>query len=128
MSDILEQGSAWLEAQRTRFATRPVVYRRGAASVEVFATIGRTEFQIDNGYGILERIEGRDYLISTADLVLGGTPVLPERGDQVRETVGEQTFVYEVLAPGKEPVWRYSDPYRRTLRIHTKHVATEAAV
>lgn len=125
--DLLEQGSAWLEAQRTRFATRPVTYRRGVNLVEVLATVGRTEFQIDNGYGLVERIESRDYLIATADLVLGGTPVLPERGDQVRETVGGQAFVYEVLAPGKEPAWRYSDPYRRTLRIHTKHVATEVA-
>jgi len=32
-----------------------------------------------------------------------------------------------VMAPGKEPAWRYSDPYRKTLRIHTKHVDTEVA-
>lgn len=127
MSDMLEQGSAWLEVQRTQFATRPVTYRRGANSVAVLATVGRTEFQVDNGYGLIERVESRDYLISTDDLVLNNVAALPERSDQIRETVGEQTFVYEVLAPGKEPVWRYSDPYRRTLRIHTKHVATEVA-
>lgn len=123
--DLLRNGSAWLEAQRTRFASGTIVYRRGAATVQVAATIGRTLFEIDNGYGAVERTESRDYLLQAADLVLDGLVVLPQRGDQVRETVGQQTFVYEVLAPGKEPAWRYSDPYRQTLRIHTKHVATE---
>lgn len=61
------------------------------------------------------------------DLVLGGATALPKAGDRVRETDGGKVFVYEVMAPGNEPAWRYSDPYRRALRIHTKHVATEAA-
>ena len=30
---------------------------------------------------------------------------------------------YEVLAPGTAPHYRWSDPYRITLRIHTKEVA-----
>ena len=46
-------------------------------------------------------------------------------GDQVRETAGTNVFVYEVNAPGGQPPFRYSDPYRRVLRIHTKHIATE---
>ena len=64
----------------------------------------------------------------TADLDLGAGPILPRAGDQVRETVGgvgESVFVYEVNAPGGQPPFRYSDPYRRVLRIHTKHIATE---
>ena len=63
----------------------------------------------------------------TTDLLLAGVPVLPERGDRIRETQGATTYVYEVMAPGKEPHYRYSDPYRKTLRIHTKHVSTETA-
>jgi len=57
--------------------------------------------------------------------VLGGTPVLPQRGDRIRETQSTQVFVYEVVAPGDEPCWRYSDPYRRTLRVHTKQIDQE---
>jgi hypothetical protein len=34
-------------------------------------------------------------------------------------------FVYEVNAPGGQPPWRYSDPYRKALRIHTKHIGTQ---
>ena len=95
--------------------------------LKVAATVGKTVFRLDKGYGVQERIESRDYLILAADLQIGGTPALPKPGDQVRETEDGKTFVYEVLAPGNEPCWRYSDLYRVTLRIHTKLVATEAA-
>lgn len=104
-----------------------MVYRRGEATVEVLATIGRTVFETDNGYGVVERTESRDFLISAVDLVLAGLETLPQRGDRIRETQGATTFVYEVMAPGQQPHWRYSDPGRRTLRIHTKHVDTEVA-
>jgi hypothetical protein len=74
---------------------------------------------------VVERIESRDFLILAEDLVLDGTVVLPVRGDRIRETQGGKVYVYEVVAPGNEPCWRYSDPFRKTLRIHTKHIATE---
>jgi len=133
MADLLEQASSWLAGQRTKFLSRTVVYRRANDSVPVAATIGKTTFDIDDGYGAVESWESRDFLIATADLVLGGTAVLPAAGDRISEvqdgpSTGSgqaQTFVYEVLAPGKEPCWRYSDPYRMTLRVHTKFVATE---
>ena len=125
MADLLQKGSDWLEGMRTAHASRPVVYVRGTDSVEVAATVGKTVFRLDKGYGVIERLEARDYLVSGADLVLGGALALPKAGDRIRETEGDKTFVYEVMAPGGEPCWRWSDPYRRTLRIHTKHVATE---
>jgi hypothetical protein len=125
MADVLERGSAWLEEQRQRHMTRMVMYQRGGESVELAATIGRTEFEQADEFGAIHKIESRDYLVLTTDLVLDGVQTLPKAGDHVRETDVAKTFVYEVMAPGTEPPFRYSDPYRRTLRIHTKHVATE---
>jgi len=125
MADILERGSNWLEDQRVAHASRPVEYQRGESNVEVPASIGRTVFEIDDGGGILERTESRDFLVPAASLVLNDTQALPERGDRIRETIGSVTFTYEVMAPGKEPPWRYSDAYRPTLRIHTKLIGTE---
>ena len=127
MTDLLEQGAAWLDDQRVKHMSRAVVYCRGDDSAEVQATIGRTVFEIDNGTGVLEKTESRDFLVSTAELTLAGEETLPLRGDRIRETDAAQVFVYEVMAPGREPHWRYCDPYRKTLRIHTKHVDTEAA-
>ena len=79
MTDLLESASNWLEDQRTRHATRTVTYRRGALgsggpSVDVLATIGRTEFEVDDGAGALVKVESRDYLILAADLVLDSSP------------------------------------------------------
>jgi len=101
-----------------------VIYQRGLAQAEVRATIGKTIFETDGGTGILEKTESRDYLILTADLVLNDESTLPSRGDRIRESEGGKVFVYEVMAPGRQPHYRYSDPYRKTLRIHTKHVET----
>lgn len=125
MADLLQQGSDWLEGMRTAHASRLVVYVRGTDSVELPATVGKTVFRLDKGYGVIERVEARDYLVLAVDLVLGGAVALPKAGDRIRETEGDKAFVYEVMAPGGEPCWRWSDPYRRTLRIHTKHVVTE---
>lgn len=127
MADLLEQGAQFLDDQRHAHMTRAVVYTRAAASVEVGATIGQTIFEQEYEFGGIQRIQSRDFLIRTADLVLDSEQVLPVAGDQIRETDGEKVFVYEVMAPGSEPPFRYSDPFRKALRIHTKHVATEDA-
>jgi len=125
MADILEQSSAWLDDQRVRRLSRAVSYCRAEDSVEVQAAVGRTLFQVDNGAGVLESFESRDFLVRAADLVLDGEKALPERGDRIRETQDETVYVYEVMAPGREPHYRFSDPYRRTLRVHTKLVDME---
>jgi hypothetical protein len=127
--DVLEKGSAWLNGQRHAHMSRPVVYERGADSVELRATVGRTVFeQVDEAAGgIIHKIESRDFLLLRSDLVLAGAPTLPKAGDRIRDSDGDGTQIYEVMAPGNEPPFRYSDPYRKTLRIHTKHIAAEAA-
>jgi len=126
MPDLLQSGSDWLADQLKEHAARTVVYRRGAGEVSVQATIGRTLLKLDDGYGGV-RMEwtDRDFLIHAADLVLNGVAVLPERGDLIRETQGGKVIVYEVMAPGKEPPWRWSDVFRKVLRVHTKQVGTE---
>ena len=125
MGDLLDRGSAFLDDQRHKHMSRTVVYQRGAEAKEVQATIGKTEFEQADDAGLIHRVESRDFLVRTADLDLGAGPILPRAGDQVRETVGAQVFVYEVNAPGGQPPFRYSDPFRRVLRIHTKHIGTE---
>lgn len=126
MPNLLQTGSAWLADQMKTHASVDVVYERGAEQVPVKATVGKMEFELDDGSGLVVRVQSRDYLIQSADLVLGGVPSLPVSGDRIRETQGATTFVYEVNAPGNEPHYRFSDPFRKLLRIHTKHVATES--
>lgn len=127
MTNLLQIGASWLADQMKTHASIDVTYERGAEQVPVKATVGKTEFEIDDGSGTVVRFQTRDYLIHAADLVLGGVETLPVAGDLIRETQGTHTFVHEVMAPGDEPHYRYSDPFRKLLRIHTKHVATESA-
>jgi hypothetical protein len=126
LADLLEQGAAFLDDQRHRHMSRTVVYQRGVETKEVLATIGKTEFEQADDAGLIHRTESRDFLIRTADLDLGSGPMLPRAGDQIREAVGVTVLVYEVNAPGGQPPFRYSDPYRKALRIHTKHIDTES--
>ena len=121
MVDMLQQASAWLSGQRTKFLSRPVVYGRGSNSVTVQVGVGKTTFEIDDGYGGIERYESRDFLIAAADLILAGEVVKPQRDD----TVSDAGKVYQVMAPGKEDVCRPSDPYGVTWRIHTKQTGSQ---
>lgn len=124
MADLLAKGAAWLEQQRSKHLASMVTYRRGESTVDVAATIGKTAFEIDDGQGVIQRIESRDFLVLAADLVLDSVTTLPQRGDVIEEPAGNITLLYEVMAPGNEPCWRYSDAYRQSLRIHTKQVGT----
>ena len=102
MADLLEQASSWLDEQRIQHMSKLVSYQRGEASIDVLATIGRWTFEVDDGTGILEKIESRDFLISASHLVFDSEQVLPQRGDRIKETQGDKVYVYEVLTPGKE--------------------------
>jgi len=127
MSDLLQQGTQFLEDQRHQHMTRPVTYLRGADSVALNATVGRTVFDQQDQFGVIQRTETRDYLVRAADLVfVAGEQALPQVGDRVREPSGTGALLYEVMAPGNEPPFRFSDPERLTLRIHTKFVGLEA--
>ena len=127
MADVLERGAQWLCGQRHAHMTRAVVYTRGGDSIELAATPGRTEFEQVDGFGVIHKLESRDFLVRAVDLVLASVQTLPVAGDRISEADGDRTYIYEVMAPGDEPPWRYSDRYRQTLRIHTKHVDTEAS-
>lgn len=125
-NDVMARGMAWLTGQLQAHASQPVVYQRGNAKVALCATFGRKLLKLDDGEGGI-RMEwtDRDFLIPAASLVIGGGAVLPKRGDLVRVAAGAEVLVYEVGAPGGEPPWTWSDPFRRMLRIHAKQVGTE---
>jgi hypothetical protein len=110
---------------RHKHASRPVVYQRGAESVALSATVGRSVFQVVTADGLVEQVERRDYLVRAADLVFGSVQVEPQVGDRIRETIGARVEVYEVMGAGQEKHFRKSDPDGLTLRVHTAHVGTE---
>jgi hypothetical protein len=84
------------------------------------AGVGKTEREVEGKDGFHTRDESRDYLIEAGVLEIDGNLVDPEPHDLIDEEILGKTFTYEVLPIGKEPCWRYSDPLRTQLRVHTK--------
>lgn len=114
--NLLAAGIDSLRDDLQRVAAERVVYApaaRGAASVECDAVVGRTVFRQDSPNGTAIRTETRDFLFG-AD-ALG---VEPRRGDRI--AWGGRSW--EVQGVGGEPVWRWSDPQHRALRVHAKLV------
>lgn len=106
-----------------RLAGVTVTYHRGAFSVELPATVGSTDITILDGNGFQTIVSSRDYLIEAAALVLDGEQVEPQKGDLIVEVIDGQTCTHQPLDLNGEPSFRYSDPARSQLRIHTKQTA-----
>ncbi len=119
MTDLLRQGAEWLEQQRAQYMASPVEYRRGVQVIPVQATFGKTRFEVEDSSGATVESQVWDFLILAADLALE-----PEPGDEIvaPSTGSGQATVYEVMNLSGEGCWRWSDPYRTTLRIHTREM------
>jgi hypothetical protein len=125
MTNLLQQGSDWLESKRNQYLSQPVVYLRGVSTITVNATLGKTEYEVDDDYGLRVKAEVMDFLILADELVLDGEKTLPKAGDQIRMNRGDQIIVFEVMALSGQGCWRYSDSFGKTLRIHTKQIGAE---
>ena len=105
-------------------AAGAVTYTRGAYTVTLRAAPGRTLYERETAAGIIETVESKDFLFSTADLILNGSQALPQRGDKLTESDTDtgKIYTYEVTGPGTEAVYRFADPTRSVIRLHTKQV------
>jgi len=118
VGDLLRQGSQWLEQMRWAHCSSQVTYRRGAREQVLSATFGRTQYEVQDDYGLVVAAHVTDFLVAAADFA----PVFgePRAGDQIVA----DGIVHEVMSLASEGHWRWSDPYRTTMRIHTKEVGT----
>ena len=98
---MIRTGIDALRAAQFDVLSVDATYRRGTEGRRVKAVVGRTVFRSMNEYGAWVRTETRDFIIPAGQLDLE-----PRTGD--------------------EPVWRWSDPYRKAIRVHTKHTGDEA--
>jgi len=117
VGDLLRQGSQWLEQQRTAHCSSQVTYRRGETVLVVNATYGRTNYEVEDEYGLRVGAHVTDFLILAEDFTLGE----PIAGDKI---VADGR-VYEVMSLSGQGHWRWSDPYRTTMRIHTKDIGAD---
>jgi len=127
MTDEIELASKELNATLREHASQLVTYQRGANSVTLPARVTRTVMKFTDPVTGNLRVEwtDRDFIIDAADLVIAAVPTRPRRGDIIREARDGKIYVYEVLAPGNEPEWRWNDAYQQTYRVHCKLVRVE---
>ncbi|MCC6165103.1 MAG: hypothetical protein IT182_17295 [Acidobacteria bacterium] len=125
MANLLQKGVEWLDVRRKAHLASSVVYTRPSilGFVGLQATLGETVFDQVDEHGVVHRFESRDFLITAADLVLGGSVTLPVAGDRITVTINGMSRVHEVMAPGDEQPYRFCDPHRVTMRIHTKFIS-----
>ena len=112
MTDLLKEGSAWLEQERTAHCSGQVSYFVGTTENVVNATFGRTEFEMTDDAGQLVVSHVRDFLILAADLGAD-----PELGDKI--VTGDMQYEVMPFGPDRNG-WRWSDQFRQTYRIHTR--------
>ncbi len=127
MTDMLQKGQEWLASKLTQHASRQVVYRRGELGAALQATIGKSMYDQDDGEGIVTRSQVRDFPHRYSLVLESIIGSLPRRGDTIVEIDGDHTFIFEVMALGGDPPWRYSDPFRLKLRIHTKQIESHSS-
>jgi len=120
VGDLLRQGRQWLEQRRIAHCSSPVTYRRGETELPVNATLGRTEYEVEDESGLRIGAEVKDFLISDDELT--STFGEPEAGDQIIA----DGIVYEVMSLAGQGHWRWSGPHRITMRIHTKDIGADA--
>lgn len=122
MADLLQDAMGFLNTELKANASHSVVYSQRGTAVTVSAQIGFSKLAVSGGDGEASIVRtDRDFLISVADLYNGATRIIPAEGDEVSEVVGGKTFRYRVEKPTTgDNCWRYSDPYHKRYRIHTR--------
>ena len=114
--DMLKTGSDFMTEKIKAFASTAITYHRGADTVSLLATLGKSRFDEVGASGVLVSFFTNDFIIPTADLKISGVEILPERGDYI--TCDGLKF-YVTSGEGKDSLYRYQDGYMTRLRIHT---------
>lgn len=101
-----------------RLSNSAITYTRPstAQSVSLTALPGESDHSVERDGETIDEIRSRDFLVLASELKLGGSEVTPARFDTITE--GSTTFA--VLAINGEPHYRYTDPAKGVIRIHTK--------
>lgn len=121
MTNMLDTASTWLAGQRDTHLADSVTYSRGDDSVIWTAARGRSEYEVNDSYGVGFVGHLYDFIGKSATLILSGSVIEPQAGDTITATTGAYTYTYEVTNPAdSEPPFSYCDPHHTSVRVHTR--------
>lgn len=95
-----------------------ILYQRGANSVTITATFGRSQFVVEAAGETRIEHTDRDFLFPAESLVLAGQATVPRKGDRIT-VAGE---VFEALPVDREQCYRRADPQGNMIRVFTKRI------
>jgi hypothetical protein len=120
MSTLMQRCLTMLARMAPAVAGGTIVYSRGADSVAIKATYGRSEFTSERDGVVTVDANDRDFMFEIDDLILGGVTTLPVRGDRITDAEGR---LFEVSALGGAQVYQACDAEGTRVRVHTKRIA-----
>ncbi|MEN6385306.1 MAG: hypothetical protein ABFD79_08905 [Phycisphaerales bacterium] len=117
MANLLKQGIEFLADKLKAHASETVIYKRGADTINICASFGKTDYQIEDQSGFKIGGQITDFLFYATDLVFDGLLTVPKAGDRIE--VNGRTYEALFINDG---CWRYSDPYNKMIRFHAKEI------
>ena len=118
-SDMMLDGARSAMATRETSMSQTVTYTRDTITATVPATLGRSTYTILNAENAEITVTVTDFIIATSRLAAFGDP---EPGDVItwEDAAGNEVENVVCCPAGDDTAFRYCDPYRLQLRIHTQ--------
>ncbi len=125
MTDLLSNAAAWLESQRLEHLSRTALYIRGSEELMVHVTIGKSEHEVQDEYGIRNKLTSVDFILAGDELLFDDERDYPVPGDTIRLAHQDKIITYEVMNIAGQGCWRFSDSNQQVLRVHTQWMKSE---
>ena len=124
-------GQLALAARMKASAGRTITYTVAATgrTYQFVAWPGKTLFAGETDSRARVTWGEADYLFQLADAQAASWQFPPAEGDRITDSLVPdpntgKPVTFELQTPTQEPVWRYSDETRLTLRVHCKRALT----
>lgn len=100
-----------------------IIVVRGTDHCEIdLAVLAHGVVEVDRGDGLVTLWKSDDFLVRSEDYIFAGEQSRPQSGDVIQRLVGGTLFQHEVCGPTSEDCFRYCDPQRTLMRVHTRLV------
>lgn len=121
----LVSSAAGMLATMIKFTGQTVTYQRGTAFCNLPCEVGRSDWVSEPEEGLAQTLQSTDFIVVAEQLTLSGSRATPATGDRVLRQLNGATEVYEVVPPADgEQCYRYNDPGKVIMRIHSKLIQT----
>lgn len=122
--NLMARGMAAHIRRKKQTDGRTVTYSRGREAITLIVWPDAAESRrltldpVDTAVNVSDRT----YVFAAADLVMGGTTVLPEKDDRITETINGEELAFELRVTPDNPGWNHFDNTRTMLIVRMKRV------